>query len=86
MSIAVIGLITFVMLGDILGAVIVFLVSVSVFVCLLGLMYFWGLHLNTVTLVNVIVSIGIAVDYSAHIVEAFLVQKGTKDERGSAIV
>ena len=64
----IIGFVTFVMIGSTVGALIVFLVSLSVFVGLLGLIYFWGLYMNSITVLNVIVSIGVSVDYSAHIV------------------
>ena len=56
------------MIGSTVGALIVAWVSLSVLVCLLGLIYFWDLYMNSITVLNVILSIGISVDYSAHIV------------------
>ena len=41
---------------------------------LFGLIYYWGLTLNPVLLVHIVVSVGISVDYSAHIAYAFLVE------------
>merc|ERR1712176_803879 len=43
-------------------------------VFLFALIYFWNLELNPIVLMHVIVSIGISVDYSAHIAYAYLVE------------
>lgn len=39
---------------------------------LFGLLTFWETTLNSVTIVNVVIAIGLAVDYSAHIGHAYL--------------
>ena len=41
---------------------------------LVGLMYYWGLTINPIVLLNVILAIGTSVDYSAHIGYAYLVE------------
>jgi len=41
---------------------------------LFALIYYWNLALNPIVLMHVIVSIGISVDYSAHIAYAYLVE------------
>ena len=41
---------------------------------LIGLMYYWGLTLNPIVLLNVILAVGTSVDYSAHIGYAYLVE------------
>ena len=56
---------------------ITFMVGLCVFIVdvfLFGAIYYWGLTLNPVILVHIIVSVGISVDYSAHIAYAFLVE------------
>ena len=55
------------------------LVMVCVFMTLIdvmGYMHFWGLTIDVVTSIIVIISIGLCVDYSAHIAHAFLTGKG----------
>ena len=50
---------------------------------LFALLYFWGVTLNSVTVVNIVIAIGLAVDYSAHIGHAYLtVKPHTHDENG----
>lgn len=39
---------------------------------LFGLLTFWNVTLNSVTIINVVIAIGLAVDYSAHIGHAYL--------------
>ena len=58
-----------------------FIVTLTVTCCviltdvfLLGLMYYWGLTLNPIVLLNIILAIGTSVDYSAHIGYAYLVE------------
>jgi predicted RND superfamily exporter protein len=40
---------------------------------LFALLYFWDVTLNSVTVVNIVIAIGLAVDYSTHIGHAYLV-------------
>ena len=56
-----------------------FTVSMMVLLCvglvdlfLFGLLTFWKVTLNSVTIINVVIAIGLAVDYSAHIGHAYL--------------
>ena len=42
---------------------------------IIALVYFWGLTLNPLVIVNVIVAMGTSVDFSAHIAYAYLVEK-----------
>ena len=53
------------------------MVALSVGLCdvfLFALIHFWNLALNPIVLMHIIVSIGISVDYSAHIAYAYLVE------------
>jgi len=63
---------------QVLGCVVLTLVNVG------GFIHFWGLTIDTVSCTNVIISIGLCVDYSAHIAHAFMSTEGTKDERVKA--
>ena len=37
-----------------------------------GLLYFWGITISVVTFVNLIIAVGLAVDYAAHIAHTFM--------------
>lgn len=48
---------------------------------LFGNIYYMGLTLNPLIIINIIVSVGISVDYSAHIAYAYLVKTPPEDEK-----
>lgn len=39
---------------------------------LIGLVYFWGLSFSPFVMINIVIAIGLSVDYSAHIAHAYL--------------
>lgn len=41
-----------------------------------GIIYYWGLTIDTVSCVSVVLVVGLCVDYSAHIAHAFIVEEG----------
>ena len=60
---------------------LVVLAVLLVDVYLVGLIHFWGLTIDTVSCTNIIISIGLCVDYSAHIAHAFMSCTGSRKER-----
>jgi len=44
-------------------------------------MQMWGLTIDSVTIINLVLAIGLSVDYSAHVAHAFVIAKGTRQER-----
>jgi len=75
---------TLILLANLLGSIIVLLCVAITLVDLCGYMHFWGLTIDVVSAVNVIIAIGLCVDYSVHICHAFLTVSGTKRERAHA--
>ena len=62
--------------------------SIIVLLCVLlslvdvgGFMHFWGLTIDTVSCVNLIIAIGLCVDYSAHIAHRFMTETGSSKNR-----
>ncbi|KAK7485656.1 hypothetical protein BaRGS_00023105, partial [Batillaria attramentaria] len=80
---AAILVVTFVLLGcDLYSALMVF-VTICMIICdLLGLMYLWDISLNAVSLVNLIMAVGISVEFCSHVTRAFAVSTWpTRKER-----
>jgi predicted RND superfamily exporter protein len=50
---------------------------VSIMVGVFGFMYLWGLSLNCITMIHVIMCVGFSVDFSAHICHAYMTVDGT---------
>ena len=53
---------------------ILVLFNFAALICeLFGLMFIWGVSLNAVSMINLVMAVGFAVDYSAHIAHAYVV-------------
>jgi len=70
-----------VFLGHPSTALFVFTMVVMVELSLIMLLHFWDLKLNMFTMVGLVLSVGFAIDYSAHVAHAFAHAQGTRDER-----
>lgn len=75
--------VTFILLGFNLGiAFIVTLTVAMITVDLIGLMYVWNISLNAISLVNLVMAVGISVEFCSHIARAFAVNpKESRIER-----
>lgn len=62
-------------------ALLIFTTVVMVIVDLLGCMYMWGLAIDNVTVIQLVIAVGLAVDYSAHVGHNFMTKDGTNEER-----
>ena len=72
-SLAAVFLITFFLLGfDLWAAIILALTVAMVIVDMLGAMYLWEIELNAVSLVNLVICVGITVEFCAHIIRHFV--------------
>ncbi|XP_039000502.1 NPC intracellular cholesterol transporter 1-like [Hibiscus syriacus] len=60
---------------------IIMLVLAMILVDLMGVMAILGIQLNAVSVVNLVMSVGIAVEFCVHITHAFSVSSGNRDER-----
>jgi len=79
-------LVNVIMLADIFAASLVLLMIGFVDVCILGYMAHWDLDFNSVTAINLVLAVGLAVDYSAHIAHSFLVATGPGVDRAKEAV
>lgn len=48
-----------------------------------GLMYFWDLTIDTVSVVVLVIAVGLSVDYASHVGHTFLVKSGTRNGKKS---
>lgn len=48
---------------------------------LLGVMFFWGLSLNLITMIVMVMAVGFTVDYSCHVTHAYLISSEETPER-----
>ena len=57
---------------------LVMLCVLMVDVNILGLMWLWGLTIDSVAIIGLVLAIGLAVDYSVHVAHAFMQTRGTR--------
>ncbi|GBN80492.1 NPC intracellular cholesterol transporter 1 [Araneus ventricosus] len=63
---------TFLLLGlDLHSAAIVTTTVIAIVVNIMGLMYWWNISLNAVSLVNLVVAVGISVEFCSHLTRSF---------------
>lgn len=61
--------------GSVFVTILVTIAVLLVDLFLIALIHYWGLTFNSIIVVNVVVAIGLAVDYSAHIAHTYLTIK-----------
>jgi predicted RND superfamily exporter protein len=74
-------IITVILFADFLTSSLVLAMVGMIDVNIIGMFYFWDVTLNGITIIVIVISIGIAVDYNAHIAHAFKHATGTRNER-----
>ncbi|XP_028924174.1 NPC intracellular cholesterol transporter 1 isoform X1 [Ornithorhynchus anatinus] len=82
-SLGAIFLVTAVLLGcEVWAAVVLCLTIAMILVNMFGVLWLWGISLNAVSLVNLVMSCGISVEFCSHITRAFtLSTRGSRVER-----
>ncbi|XP_036822017.1 NPC intracellular cholesterol transporter 1-like [Oncorhynchus mykiss] len=82
-SLAAIFAVTAVLLGfELWSGVLVSITIAMILVNMFGVMWLWDISLNAVSLVNLVMSCGISVEFCSHIVRAFSISvKSTRVER-----
>lgn len=87
-SVAAIFLVTFITMGfDIVSSFINLLIIVLIVLNLGGLMFWWNITLNAISLVNLVMAVGISVEFCSHMTRAFSIKVGDdKIERASAVL
>lgn len=72
-SLATIFVVTFLLLGfDVISASFVVITISMITIDMFGVMYLWNIPLNAVSLVNLVMAVGISVEFCAHIVSGFV--------------
>ena len=86
-------LVSLIFIPNLIGVAVMIILVIMIDVDLLGSIYFWGLEINSIALVNLVMAIGLVVDYSAHIIHCwfhladednfFGVQEGESNKDGN---
>lgn len=78
MVVAAITMLIVAMIGipQLLAGVIVTLIMGMIDVDIIGVMYYWGVKLNMVSMICLLIAVGFSVDFSAHVCHTFMDAEG----------
>jgi Niemann-Pick C1 protein len=84
-SVLSIFIVTFLLMGfDIHSSIVVVITITMIVINLGGLMFYWNISLNAVSLVNLVMAVGISVEFCSHLVHSFSVSvEETKVKRSA---
>lgn len=77
-------LVTLALLGNVTMSLLVVFTVAMIEIDVIGIMYLWGINLNAVSTVNLVMAIGISVEFCVHIAHSFMLNHGTRVERARA--
>ena len=81
LALAAILAVIVVLLANLRISALVFLTVLLTLVDIVGFLHFWGITVDIISCVNIVLAVGLCVDYSVHIGHAFIVAKGEKNVR-----
>ena len=81
LSILCVAIITTLLLGNIFVVILVLTMVVATLVDIVGFLHFWNVTIDIISAINIVLAIGLCVDYSVHIAHAYLASKGTRQQR-----
>lgn len=80
-ALGAIFVVSLILLSNLYAAAIITVVVGIIQVDLIGIMGWWKVNLNAVSVVNLVMAIGISVEFSSHIVHSFLTHNGSRQHR-----
>lgn len=84
-SVLAIFIVTFLLMGfDIHSSLVVVITITMIVINIGGLMFYWNISLNAVSLVNLVMAVGISVEFCSHLVHSFSVSiEDTREKRAA---
>merc|ERR550519_2920179 len=74
-------IVTLLLLCNLQICVMVILIVVFTLTDIVGFLHFWDITIDIISCVNIVLAIGLCVDYSVHVGHAFIIAKGTREEK-----
>ena len=81
LAMLVVLLVTLILIANVSASIMVLICVVLTLVDVAALMHWWGLTIDTVSCIDLVLAIGLCVDYAAHVAHTFMTKAGTRDER-----
>merc|ERR1712130_692548 len=81
LALAAIFTVVIILLANIRISLMVFLTVVLTLVDIVGFLHWWNITIDIISCVNIVLAVGLCVDYSVHIGHAFIVASGDRGQR-----
>ena len=79
-------IVTLLLLGSLRLCLLVLATVLLTLVDLIGFLHFWGITIDILSAVNIVLAIGLCVDYAVHIAHAYLMSEGSRQQRATNAV
>ena len=86
LAMACVFVVTLILLANLPICLMVLLSVVLTLVDIVGFLHFWDITIDIISCVNIVLAIGLCVDYSVHIGHAYMVATGNRVERAQVLV
>ena len=86
LSLLSVVIITLLLLGNVFVCIIVLVMVIVTLVDIVGFLHFWGITIDILSAVNIVLAIGLCVDYAVHIAHAYLMSPGSRQQRATNAV
>ena len=73
-------IVTLILLANLPICIMVLTIVIITLTDILGFLHFWDITIDIVSCINIVLAIGLCVDYSVHIGHAFITAKGNLEE------
>jgi len=74
-------IVTLILLANLPICIMVLTIVIITLTDILGFLHFWDITIDIVSCINIVLAIGLCVDYSVHIGHAFITAKGSRHEK-----
>ena len=81
LALAAIFTVIFILLPNMRISLMVFTTVVLTLLDIVGFLHFWDITIDIISCVNIVLAVGLCVDYSVHIGHAYLTARGTPSQR-----
>jgi len=81
LAMACVFLITLILLANVPVCLMVLLIVVMTLIDIIGFLHFWNITIDIISCINIVLAIGLCVDYSVHVGHAFIVATGNRQEK-----
>ncbi|KAK7077773.1 Patched domain-containing protein 3 [Halocaridina rubra] len=86
LALVIVLIVTLILIASIATSLLVLLCVLMTLVDVGALMHWWGLTIDTVSCIDLVLAIGLCVDYAAHVGHTFMTTTGTRNERAAQTV